>query len=108
MAHEALLREWPRLRDWIDEDGNPNSMNGAEDAEYLNLQPPYRAANQPFTVVSELLAIRGMTPQVYERLRPLVAVLPARKGQAPAPTKINVNTAPLEVLRALSATTDET
>lgn len=96
------------VRDWIDADQDVNSMNGAEDAEYLNLQPPYRAANQPFTVVSELLAIRGMTAQVYERLRPLVAVLPARKAQVPAPTKINVNTAPLEVLRALSATTDET
>jgi general secretion pathway protein K len=96
------------LRDWIDPDQDVNSMNGAEDAEYLNLQPPYRAANQPFTVVSELLAIRGMTPQVYERLRPLVAVLPARKGQPPVASKINVNTAPIEVLRALSATTDET
>ena len=96
------------VRDWIDADQNPNSMNGAEDAEYLNLQPPYRAANQPFTVASELLAIRGMTPQVYERLRPLVAALPARRAQAPAATKVNVNTAPIEVLRALSATTDET
>jgi general secretion pathway protein K len=96
------------VRDWIDADQHPNSMNGAEDAEYLNLQPPYRAANQPFTVASELLAIRGMTPQVYERLRPLVAALPARRAQAPAATRVNVNTAPIEVLRALSATTDET
>lgn len=96
------------VRDWIDADQDVNSMNGAEDAEYLNLQPPYRAANQPFTVVSELLAIRGMTPQVYEELRRFVAVLPARRGQAPVASKINVNTAPIEVLRALSATTDET
>lgn len=95
------------VRDWIDEDQNPDSMNGAEDAEYLNLAPPYRTANQPFTVVSELLAVRGMTPQVYERLRPLVAALPVATLPAPAPTKVNVNTAPLEVLRALSPTTDE-
>jgi general secretion pathway protein K len=94
------------VRDWIDPDGNPDSMNGAEDAEYLNLDPPYRAANRPFTVVSELLAVRGMTPEVYARLRPLVAALPV-KAQAPVATRINVNTAPLEVLRALSATTDE-
>jgi len=96
------------VRDWIDADQDPGSMNGAEDAEYLNLQPPYRAANQPFTVVSELLAIRGMTPQVYERLRPLLSALPARRGATPLATKINVNTAPIEVLRALSASTDET
>ena len=95
------------VRDWIDEDGNPNSMNGAEDAEYLNLTPPYRAANRPFTVVSELLAVRGMTPQVYEKLRPLVAALPALKGQAPVATKVNVNTAPIELLAALSETTDQ-
>jgi general secretion pathway protein K len=111
----ALLRNLPDVelpqgldsaaRDWIDADNHPDSMNGAEDAEYLNLAPPYRAANRPFTAVSELLALRGMTPQVYERLRPLVAALPP--AAAPAATRINVNTAPLEVLRALSPTTDE-
>lgn len=93
------------VRDWIDADQNPNSMHGAEDAEYLNLQPPYRAANQPFTVPSELLAIRGMTPEIYAGLQRLVTALPAAK--APVATKINVNTAPVEVLRALSATTDD-
>jgi general secretion pathway protein K len=111
----ALLRNLPdvdlpqgldsAVRDWIDPDGNPDSMHGAEDAEYLNLDPPYRAANRPFTVVSELLAVRGMTPEVYARLRPLVAAQPVRPQ--PAPTKVNVNTAPVEVLRALSAATDE-
>lgn len=94
------------IRDWIDEDTEPNSMNGAEDAEYLGLTPPYRAANRPFTVASELLALRGMTAEVYERLRPLVTALPPRAA-APAATRINVNTAPLEVLRALSETTNE-
>jgi general secretion pathway protein K len=93
------------LRDWIDPDQNPNSMNGAEDAEYLNLDPPYRAANRPFTVVSELLAVRGMTPQLYDKLRPLVAALPGKPQ--PVASKVNVNTAPIEVLRALSATPDD-
>jgi general secretion pathway protein K len=93
------------VRDWIDADQDPGSMNGAEDAEYLNLTPPYRAANRPFTVPSELLAIRGMTPQVYERLRPLVTALPPAQPAAAA-SKVNVNTAPVDVLRALSATTD--
>jgi general secretion pathway protein K len=90
--------------DWIDEDQNPVSMHGAEDSEYLNLAPPYRAANRPFTVVSELLAVRGMTPEVYDKLRPLVAALPGKAAEA---TKINVNTAPLEVLRALSSAPNE-
>lgn len=94
------------IRDWIDEDQNPGSMNGAEDVEYLNLTPPYRAANRPFTVASELLAVRGMTAEVYERLRPLVTALPPPATGAAA-TRVNVNTAPLEVLRALSETTNE-
>jgi len=93
------------IQDWIDDNQNPGSMNGAEDGEYLSLTPPYRAADRPFTVVSELRAIRGMTPAVYDKLAPLVAALPAKTG-APA-TKVNVNTAPIEVLRALSADTDE-
>jgi general secretion pathway protein K len=93
------------IQDWIDDNQNPGSMNGAEDTEYLNLIPPYRAADRPFTVVSELRAIRGMTPQVYEKLAPLVAALPAKAGAAGTP--VNVNTAPIEVLRALSADTNE-
>jgi general secretion pathway protein K len=111
MQFRNLLRNLPEveeplgledaIRDWIDEDQNPGSMNGAEDTDYLNLTPPYRAANRSFTVVSELLAIRGMTPEIYDKLRPLVAALPMKN--AAEATKVNVNTAELEVLRALSA-----
>jgi general secretion pathway protein K len=88
------------IQDWIDADQNPGFPAGAEDSVYLNLDPPYRAANRPFTVVSELLAVQGMTPELYALLRPLVTALPEI-------TRINVNTAPAEVLRALSATVDE-
>ena len=45
--------------------------------------------------VTELLAMRGMTREHYVRIRPFVTALP----QAPSP--INVNTAPPEVLRSL-------
>ncbi|MGH8442213.1 MAG: type II secretion system minor pseudopilin GspK [Nevskiaceae bacterium] len=86
--------------DWSDPDQDPGSMNGAEDGEYLSLDPPYRAANRPFTVVSELLAVRGMTPKLYEALHPHVAALPAEgSGRA---TPINVNTASEAVLRSLA------
>ncbi len=95
------------IQDWIDDNQNPGSMNGAEDTEYLNLDPPYRAANRPFTVVSELLAVRGMTPEVYDKLRALVAALPVKSSGPVTATKINVNTAPIEVLRALSASPNE-
>jgi len=49
--------------------------------------------------VSELLLVQGITPEVYRRLAPYVVALPQ-------PTAINVNTAPLPVLAALSETLD--
>jgi general secretion pathway protein K len=45
--------------------------------------------------VDDLLAIPGVTPLIVERLRPFVIVLPAT-------TPVNVNTAPAEVLAAVT------
>jgi general secretion pathway protein K len=45
--------------------------------------------------VDDLLAVQGITPAIVERLRPFVTVLPDNK------TKVNVNTAPAEVLAAV-------
>jgi general secretion pathway protein K len=47
-----------------------------------------------FLEVEDLLAVRGMTPEMLEKLRPFVIVLPE-------PTPINVNTASAEVLAAV-------
>lgn len=88
------------IQDWIDADTTPLSMNGAEDADYLSLTPPYRSANRPFAAVSELRAVRGVTPKLYEALRPLVTALPEDPNTARA-SRVNVNTAPEAVLRAL-------
>jgi general secretion pathway protein K len=68
----------------------------SEDLFYLGLTPPYRAAHRPFTSVSELMAVQGMTPKLYRALAPFVTALPAKNA-----TPVNVNTAPLEVLLAL-------
>ncbi len=43
--------------------------------------------------VEDLLAVKGMTPEAIERLRPYVTALPQ-------PTPVNANTAPAEVLSA--------
>ncbi|MBI2383436.1 MAG: type II secretion system minor pseudopilin GspK [Gammaproteobacteria bacterium] len=90
------------IRDWMDRDDLPGSKEGpgAEDTDYLNLDPPYRAANRPFASVSELLAVRGMSKELYAVLRPYVCALPEI-------TPVNVNTASPELLRALSAQPDE-
>lgn len=87
----------PAIRDWIDADLEPTPYDGAEDNEYLQLDQAYRAANRPLASVTELLSVRGVTPDLFRALRPYVTALPR------IPSPINVNTAPEPVLRALVA-----
>jgi general secretion pathway protein K len=81
------------LVDWIDPDSQA-SLGGAEDIDYLQFDPPYRAANQPLASVDELRLVRGFTPELVEALRPYVTAIPGR-------TAINVNTAQAPVVAAL-------
>jgi len=80
--------------DWIDPDGN-TSPGGAEDIDYLNGSPPYRAANRPLASVEELRLVRGFDLKTFVTLAPYVTVLPA------ATTVGNVNTASPELLAAI-------
>ena len=92
------LRIDPSLRyallDWIDPDSNAGP-GGAEDIDYLNGNPPYRAANRPLASVEELRLVRGFDAKTFVRLAPYVTVLPV------ASTLINVNTASPVLLSAL-------
>jgi len=81
--------------DWIDPDAEPTYPGGAEDMDYLALDPPYRAANRALTTVDGLYRINGFDAARVERLRAFVTALP----QA---TPVNVNTAPAEVLAAVA------
>lgn len=87
--------------DWIDPDTTAE-FNGAEDDTYTSEQPPYRAANFWFTNVSELRAVRGVTPEIFSAILPYVAALPV-SGQR---TLINVNTASVPVLMSLGESID--
>jgi general secretion pathway protein K len=80
--------------DWIDPDGETTFPGGAEDADYLALNPPYRAANQPLFDVDELVRVKGFDADAVNRLRPFVTALPA-------PSQVNLNSASPEVLSAL-------
>ncbi len=83
--------------DWIDPDQEPwIAPPGAEQPYYLGLVPPLEVRNGPLLTFRELLLVRGMTPTLLERLDGYVTVLP------PDRLRVNVNTAPLEVLYALS------
>jgi len=53
------------IMDWKDPDNDPG-INGAEsDDFYLRLTPPYYAKNGPIDDISELLLVKGMSPEVY-------------------------------------------
>ncbi len=84
----------PAIIDWLDPDNDPQGPMGAESDWYLHQNPPYRAANTFMASVSELRLIRGMTPQYYARLSPLLTVLP--RG-----TLININTIDPRLLAAM-------
>jgi general secretion pathway protein K len=83
------------VADWIDPDSDARA-GGAEDIDYLNLIPPYRAANRPMASVGELRLVRGFDAQTVRTLLPFVTVLPV------ATNTINVNTASPVVLAALT------
>jgi general secretion pathway protein K len=88
------------IGDWVDADDQTTDGGGAEDAYYLAQQSaPALAANAPIRRVAELLSVRGADPALVARLRPFVDALDA-------PTAINVNTAPAEVLVAAIAGLD--
>ncbi|MGY3944927.1 GspK family T2SS minor pseudopilin variant ExeK [Aeromonas tecta] len=74
------------IRDWTDKDTQLVSSNGAEDAYYEGLNPPYLAANQWMLSTDELRAVRGMTGALYARLAPYVCALPNDK------LVVNINT----------------
>lgn len=85
------------IGDWLDPDSLPQAQ-GTEDDGYLSLTPAYRAANRPMASVSELRAVAGVTPELFEALQPLVTVWPREAAQA----TLNIHTAALPLLRALN------
>ena len=74
------------VADWIDSD-DVALPNGVEDAYYQGLATPYRTAGRLVGDVSELRAVRGVTPAYYTRLRPWLCALPG-----PELSPLNVNT----------------
>lgn len=83
--------------DWLDNDDTPR-VSGAESAFYLSQPFPYKAKNDFLDTVDELRLVRGITPEVFEKLQPFVTVYSSGK--------VNLNTAPKQILQALSAGQD--
>ncbi|HEY0766720.1 MAG TPA: type II secretion system minor pseudopilin GspK [Steroidobacteraceae bacterium] len=94
LARLGLETKWAGyLIDWIDADTMPSNPDGAEDSVYMGQTLPYRTANRYITSTSELLALPGFGRDRYVKLAPFVTALPSG-------TKLNVCSAPGEVLDA--------
>lgn len=95
---------WNALADWLDSDDTPRT-NGAESPYYKSLKTPYGAHNAKLATIDELSLVKGFTLEQIAALRPYVTVSAAQPGAPFSP--ININTAAVEVLRALDEGIDE-
>lgn len=72
--------------DWIDSD-DIAGFSGAEDDYYGALEMPYRTGATLMAEPSEIRRVRGMTAEIYQRLRPFLCARPSLE-----PSVLNLNT----------------
>lgn len=87
------------ILDWRDTDSIPRP-SGAERDEYIKAEMLALPTNSQFRDVSELMNVMGMTPEIYAAASPYLTTHGAGL--------VNLNTAPIPVLRALPGMTDAT
>lgn len=86
------------LIDWRDENQEVfNVTYGAEQDYYSSLERPYPCKDGPFDSIEELLLVRGMTPDIFNRIKPYVTVFSSNMKLT-----LNLNTAPRPCLKALA------
>jgi general secretion pathway protein K len=95
----------PALIDWVDKDDEVTCLAfvqhdnlGAENDYYQTRTPAYPCRNGPVSALEEMLWVKGMTPEGFERLRPFLTCV----GDG----KIDINAAPKLVVQSLSEQMD--
>ncbi len=88
------------LIDWLDED-DEELENGAEQGYYSGLDPPYAPANGPMLVAGELGLVRGWNERLLNGDKEHSGIIDYLTVYGDD-GKININTAPAPVLKALS------
>jgi len=78
--------------DWRDEDDEPRD-NGAEDGYYSGLNPGYPCKNEDFEILEELLLVKGVTQEIFDKAKDVITVY----GEG----LVNINTAEGLVLQVL-------
>lgn len=84
----------PALMDWIDEDFEVRYPDGAEEH-----YETYRVANRAMVDISELMLVKHVTPEIFDRLKPYITALPTT-------TDLNVNTISETVFLSLGENLD--
>jgi general secretion pathway protein K len=79
--------------DWRDEDSQLNSPGGGEDSYYRLLPEPYEAKNAPFQALDELLLVKGVNENIFQKIRKYITIY----GNG----RVNINTAAKPVLMAV-------
>jgi general secretion pathway protein K len=106
------------VKDWLDsgDDDATTGLSGAESSYYEDQDPPYTSHNGPISDLSELLLIKGITPQLYygnqkdAGLSKYMTVHGISVGAGTTfswPGRININTAEVPVLAAILGTENE-
>ena len=86
------------ILDWRDQD-SLKRPRGAEEAEYIAAGYSYKPANAAFQSIEELRLVIGMTPELFDKVAPLITIYSRQPG-------INASIASRGVLRALPGATD--
>jgi len=85
------------VMDRRDENDEPEK-NGAEKDYYEYLEPPYRCKNGDFETLEELLLVKGVTKEIFDKVKDRATIY----GSGP----VNINTADEAVLRCLGLSED--
>jgi general secretion pathway protein K len=95
------------IKDWIDADEEVTG-SGAEGPYYAGLPTPYTAKNARIDCIEELLMVKGMTRELFYGTAESPGLAQCLTVYDVGDGKININTAPKAVLRALTVDiTDE-
>ena len=85
--------------DWRDEDDEPSENgNGAEDVYYEGLVGAYSCKDAPFEVIEELTLVRGVTPEIFDKVKDVITVYGVGA--------VNINTVDTVVLEGLGLSAD--
>ncbi|HHF7374639.1 type II secretion system minor pseudopilin GspK [Legionella bozemanae] len=87
------------INDWL----SPYDLARGKDnylSYYMSQKPPYYPSHQLMSSKSELRLVKDVTASLYLALEPLITTLPES-------TPININTAPIKVLKSLSSSMKE-